>query len=111
MRTFNTIAQNYSFDLDFDDLTGTCSCDINGVDLIINFDFDFNLKDVEYCKGDYFTPDGWSYEFEHDVDILDAYYYLDNKPLIVTKHHREIIKDLIESDVKYHIENKELYKD
>jgi len=111
MRTLNAIPQNYSFDFDFDDLTATCSCDINGVDLIINFNFDFNIIDVEHSKGDYFTPDAWSYEFEHDVDDIDAYYFLDNKPFRVTEHHRQTIKNLIESDIKYHIDYNELYKD
>lgn len=110
MITLNTIPQNYSFDFDFDDLTATCSCDINGIDLIINFNFDFNIIDVEHSKGDYFTPDAWSYEFEYDVDDIDAYYFLDNNPFRVTEHHRQTIKDLIESDIKNHIDENELYK-
>ena len=110
MKAFTTDLPVYSFDLDFDDLTATCDYNIKGVDIVINFTFDFNITNVVFSKEDYFVPDTWSYDFDHDIDIIEAYYFLDNKPFRVTEHNRQTIKDLIESDIKNHIDENELYK-
>jgi len=111
MKTFTTHSPVYSFDFDFNDLTATCDYNIKGVDIVINFTFDFEITNVVFSKEDYFVPDTWSYDFEYDIDNIDAYYFLDNKPFTVTEHHRQTIKDLIESDIKTHIDEDELYKD
>ena len=111
MTTSNTKIPVYSFDFDFNNLTASCNITNNGVDIIINFNFDFDITNVQHSKGDYFTPDSWDYDFTHSIDIEDAYYFLDDKPYKVTEHNRQIINDLIESDIKLHIDSEELYKD
>ena len=111
MENFTTNTPVYSFDLDFDNLTGSCDYNIKGIDIVINFNFSFDITNVEYSKEDYFVPDTWSYDFEHDIDIVDAYYYIGDKPYKVTEHHRQTLIGLIESDIKNHIDENDLYKD
>lgn len=111
MRTSNTTVPVYSFDFDFNDLQATCDYNIKGIDIVISFTFDFEITNVIFSKEDYFVPDTWLYDFDYDIYIEDSYYFLDNKAYKVTEHHRQIIKNLIESDIKNYIDENELYKD